>query len=193
MQSVVDPFDRGNGTGSCEETDDWLDSKSIYDNEWGSTAATTFNASEFDFDGDVGSLSKKQKQERLERLYARHNGKGESDRQDSILTSYILNDTRLFLSILEMPDNQRETVIQIIESMDISSNGSGGTRYEKIILAVCSLVSDEALSNQPDPSLSERLYQSKEYRELMEANRMTGAEHRRLRVHVREKSDYFSK
>ena len=95
------------------------------------------------------------------------------------------------MSVLEMPEPQRETVREIMSNMDISSNNFGGRRYEKIILAVCSLVADEALSNQPNPSVNDRLFLTDEFRHLMEVNTMSGKEHRKLRVSVREKSDYF--
>lgn len=188
MQSVLDPFDRGNGNGSRSAGDDWLDTESIFNNEWGSTAATTFNPA--DTDGQDHPIPR-HKQERLERQYERHNGKGEDDRKDTIRASYILNDAQLFMSVLELPSTQRDTVLQILEDLDISSNNFGGRRYEKIILAVCSLVSDETLSNQPDPSLKARLFMTDEFRDLMRVCKMSSTDHRKLRVSVREKSDYF--
>lgn len=192
MQSVyamVDPFDRGNGNGSRTAGDDWLDTESIFHNEWGSTAATTFNADEADADDKPIPPDKKR---RLERQYNLHNGKGEEDRKDTIRSSYVVNDAKLFMSVLELPSPQRDSVLEVLDNLDISSNNFGGTRrYEKIILAICSLISDEFLSNQPNPSIDARIYNSDRFRDLMDVCGMTTSEHRQLRVSVREKSEYF--
>jgi len=88
--------------------------------------------------------------------------------------------------------------------MDISSNTFGGKSYEKIILAVCSLISDEHLSesikkyqtsdttlNKGEDMLQRRLFLSEPYRELMEAVNMSSSEHRKIRTRVREISPYF--
>jgi hypothetical protein len=182
-QALIDPFDRSNGNGSRSSSDDWLDEESIFSNEWGSTAATTFKPE----DGPAT------KRDRLERWYDLQNGKGESSRKDTIRASHIQNDAETFMSVLEMPSRQRDTVREILDNLDISSNNFGGQRYEKIILAICSLVADEALSNQPNPSINDRLFLSDEFRDLMRVNEMSGSEHRQIRVNVRQKSDYFSK
>lgn len=178
---MLDPFDRSTGNGSRSETDDWLDGESIFSNEWGSTAATTFKPTD----------APAQKQDQLDRLYKLQNGKGERSRKDTIRASYIENDAETFMSVLEMPEPQRETVRNILSNLDISSNNFGGRSYEKIILAICSLVADEALSTQPNPSVNDRLFLTDEFRDLMEVNKMSGSEHRSLRVSVREKSEYF--
>lgn len=188
VQAALDPFDRSNGNGSSSSSDDWLDGESIFGNEWGSTAATTFKPA--DTDGQNHPIPQR-KRERLERLYDLQNGKGEQSRKDTIRASYIENDAETFMSVLEMPEPQRETVRDILSNLDISSNNFGGRRYEKIILAVCSLVADEALSSQPNPSVNDRLFLTDEFRDLMEVNKMSSSEHRSLRVSVREKSDYF--
>jgi hypothetical protein len=192
MQSVdvmLDPFDRSNGNGSRNTEEDWLDRESIYDNEWGSQAATTFKP--HDTDGQ-GNPIPKDKQEKLQRLYERQNGKGDPDRKGEIRASHIENDIETFMSVLEMPSRQRETVREIMDNLDISSNNfGGGRRYEKIIMAVCSLVADEALSNRRDPSVDERLFLSDRYRDLMRATKMSSSDHRKLRVSIREKSEYF--
>ena len=185
MESIlafVDPFDRGNGNGSRDAGDDWADEVSIFDNEWGSQAATTFNPKE----------APQSQVEKFKSLYKVQNGKGESTRKATIHTSHITNDAKTFMDVLEMPSYQRDRVEHIIQNLDISSNNFGGTRYEKIILAICSLVSDEALSNSHDPDVDDRLFLSDEFRELMECTEMSSSEHRKLRVSVREKSDYFT-
>jgi hypothetical protein len=184
MQSVhnaVDSFDRSNGNGSSDTGDDWLDTNSIFGNEWGSQAATTFNPSD----------SARNQQDQMERLYKLNNGKYDSRRSHDVSESYVANDTETFMSVLELPSRQRETVREILDNLDISSNNFGSRKYEKIILTVCSLVADEALSNRRNPSLDERLFLTDAFRDLMDVNRMSGSEHRKLRVAIREKSDYF--
>lgn len=186
VQAMLDPFERTNGNGSSSKSDDWLDGESIYDNEWGSQAATTFRPSEV-----TDTPLSERKRRRLERLYARQNGKGNPDRPNQIQASYIGNDTEMFISVLELPERQRETVREILDNLDLSSNNFGPVQYEKIILTVCSLVADEALSNRNNPSLDERLFLSDRYRELMDAVGMSSTDHRKLRPAVRERSDYF--
>lgn len=183
------PFDREHGNGSNSTGDDWLDNTSIFDNEWGSSAATTFNPSEDDANGHA---IPQRKQDRLDRLYSWHNGKGESDRKETIRASHVRNDAKTFMSVLEMPSYQRETVLNILQNLDIGSTNFGAGRpYEHIILAICSLISDEALSNRPNPDLDDRLFMQRSFKQLMDVNDMSERDHRKLRVAVREKSDYF--
>lgn len=189
----IDPFARGNGNGSRAAEDDWLDEASIFHNEWGSTAATTFNPEGTDA---YGRELPKHKREKFERLYQWHNGKGESSRKDTIRQSHIVNDARAFMSVLEMPDMQRNRVLDILQELDISSNNFGGRRYEKIILALCSLVADESLTRrlerEENPSAVEnRLFLTDEYRDLMDVTEMSGREHRQIRQQIRRKSDEF--
>lgn len=185
----LDPFDRGDGSGSRSSGDDWLDAKSIFDNEWGSTAATTFDPDDTDAKDERINANK---QKRLKRQYKRHNGKGESDRTGSIRSSHISNDIDLFISILDLPDNQAKIVKNIMDNIDISSRNFGpGGRYEKVILTVCSLVSDKHLSEQPNPSVQARLFMTDEFRELMQVCEMSTKDHRNMRPYVRKESDYF--
>lgn len=188
VRSMLDPFHRGNGSGSRNASDDWADETSIFHNEWGSTAATTFNPDGTD---GQGQPIPKSRRDFYKRLYRHQNGYGESDRKDTIRASHRLNDAEMFMSVLEMPSTQRETVLQILEKLDISSNNFGGRPYEKVILAVCSLVSDEALSSQPNPSLDNRLSNSDAFTDLMGVNDMSRTELRRIRRSVKEKSSYF--
>jgi hypothetical protein len=184
MQSAIallDPFDRGNGNGSRNQDDDWADEVSIFDNEWGSQAATTFNPRE----APPGFRDK------FEDLYKLQNGKGESNRKTTIRQSHIQNDMEIFMDVMEMPTYQRERVTHIVENLDLSSNNFGGTKYEKILLTVCSLVADEALSNSRDPDVNDRLFLTDDFKQLMRATGMSSSEHRQLRVSVRNKSDYF--
>lgn len=186
--AVTDSFARGNGNGSRNGTDDWLDEQSIFDNEWGSAAATTFNPQ--DTDGQ-GHTIPKHKREKFETLYELHNGKMEKSRKSDIRTSYIENDARTFMSVLEMPEPQRERTMLILDDLDISSNNFGGRRYEKIILAICTLVADEALGQRPDPSVENRLFLTDEFRDLMDCTKTSSSDIRKLRRDIRNKSDHF--
>lgn len=179
VHDVVDSFDRSAGNGSSGTGDKWVDEISIAGNEWGSNAMTTFNPQ------DSSNV------DRMKRLYKIHNGKYHPKRSHDVTQSYVTNDMETFMSVLEMNSRQRDTVRNIIDTLDISSNNFS-RRYEKIILTVCSLVADEALSNQENPSLDERLFFSDEFRELMDTTGMSSTEHRRIRVRVREESDYFN-
>lgn len=189
----LDAFDRGNGTGSASAEDDFLEQTSIFHNEWGSSAATTFNPADTDA---LGNPIPKEKQQKFEELYRLHNGKMERSRKQDIRDSYVANDAATFLSVLDMPTPQRKRVQKILSELDISANNFGGRRYEKIILAICSLVSDEALSDRHSVNIDiqisdKRILNRDEFEELMEVTGMSVTEHRKIREQVRQKSDYF--
>lgn len=184
----IDPFSRENGNGSRSATEDWLDEQSIFDNEWGSAAATTFNPQDTDA---MGHTIPKNKREKLETLYELHNGKMEKSRKTDIRASHIQNDAKTFMSVLEMPTPQRERVMLILDELDISSNNFGGRRYEKIILAICTLVSDEALGQRPNPSVDDRLFLTDEFRDLMDCTETSSSDIRKLRRDIRDKSEHF--
>lgn len=189
MQSIsthFDPLDRSNGNGSGNWSDGTIDEQSIYDNPWGSNATTTFNPSGEDAYGDP---IPKEKQQKLERLYEWHHGKGESGAR--ITTSHMENDAEMFMSALEMPEVQRERVRNILDHLDTSSNNFGSRKYEKIILALCTLISDEFLTERPNPSIDDRLFLTDQFREFMDCTSMSSSELRKIRKAIREKSDYF--
>ena len=200
--SMHDAFSREHGSGSASAEEDFTENESIYTNEWGSIAATSFNPSDEDANGNSLSYEKKQY---YKQLYAINNGKGRKTRKGEIRSSHIKNDAKTFMSVLEIPTPQRKRITHILTELDISSNNFGGRCYEKIILAVCSLVCDEALSRQlreryddlstisDDINLSERrLYGKEQYKELMDTMSMSGTEHRKIREQVRERSKYFT-
>jgi|APHM01.1.fsa_nt_gi hypothetical protein len=200
--NIYDAFSRSQGSGSASAEDDFTEKNSIYSNEWGSTAATSFDASDEDANGN--SLSD-ERTRRFKELYALNNGKGEQSRKGQIRSSHIRNDAKTFMSVLEIPSPQRKRIMHILQELDISSNSFGGRRYEKIILAICSLVCDEELTRRmkrEHDNISDiksnidiqkwRLYGQDEYKELMETVNMTGTEHRKIRAQVRERSKYFS-
>jgi len=189
----LDAFDRGNGNGSASAEDDFLEQTSIFHNEWGSSAATTFNPADTDA---LGNQIPKKKQQKFEQLYRLHNGKMERSRKQDIRDSHVANDASTFSSVLDMPTPQRKRVQKILSELDIAANNFGGRRYEKIILAICSLVSDEELSKRhpvdTDVKVCEkRLLNKDEFEELMNVTGMSGTEHRKIREQVRQKSDYF--
>jgi hypothetical protein len=190
---ALDAFDRGHGTGSASAEDDFLEQSSIFHNEWGSSAATTFNPADTDAKGNDIS---EEKQRKFEDLYQLHNGKMEKLRKQDIRDSHVANDAATFVSVLEMTGPQRARVQRILEKLDISSNNFGGRRYEKIILSICSLVSDEALSERYSSDddvqiFDKRLLNKDEFEELMQVTGMSGTEHRKIREQIRQKSDYF--
>lgn len=187
-ENPFDHFDRSTGNGSGTNTDDWLDDESDFDVQWGSVAATDFGPDDTDiYDQPLPP----RKRHRLKRQYKLHNGKGRKSRKDEIRQSYIINDADTFMSILEMPRSQRRRVVKILKELDISSNNFGSRRYEKVVLALCSLVSDEALSDRPDASVDKRLSNREPFRDLMEATDMTTTELRRTRAAIREETDAF--
>jgi hypothetical protein len=188
LEALLDPFDRTNGNGSRSAEDDWIDNESIFTNEWGSQAATTFKPS--DTDGKDNKIPKK-RQKKLKRMYELQNGKGEKTRKHTINQSHMRNDLETFMDVLEMPENQRRTVRHIVENLNISDTVGPGTKYEKVLLTVCSLIADEALSSRKNASVDERLFLTDRYRELMDATGMSSRDHSWIRVSVRENSDYF--
>lgn len=188
MQTLqsFDKFDRSTGNGSRSAEEDWLDEHSTSaENEW-STAETTFYYWEADGNGS-----------RYKDLYDTHHGKGESDRKSTIRRSHIIKDAKTFVNILELPEPQAERVIQIAEELDFSSRVFGGKPYEKILLAICSLVSDRALSrkldhNNPSGSFADRrIVLDESFKNLMEVNELGSREHNRIRQMLREKTDLF--
>lgn len=177
----LDSFDRRNGNGSRSVEEDWLDENTTAsENEW-STAATIF----YPTDAPVHM------QEHYEALKEKNNGWGESDRRGTIRRSHIVKDAETFASILELPPYQRRRVREIAQDIDLSSKRFGGKPYEKILLAVCSLVADDELSNRPNPSIEDRIVLTQEFRDLMDVNRLGSREHNRIRQMLREKTDYF--
>lgn len=188
MESLqnFDKFDRSTGNGSRSAEEDWLDEHSTSaENEW-STAETTFYYWESNNDG-----------QKYKDLYDTHHGKGESDRKTTIRRSYIVNDAKTFVNILELANPQAERVVEIAEELDFSSKRFGGKPYEKILLAICSLVSDRALSrnldhNNPSGSFTDRrIVLDDSFKDLMEVNQMGSREHNRIRQMLREKTDLF--
>jgi len=187
LRSDLDLFDRASGNGSRARSDDWLDESSIFHNEWGSQAATTFDPADTDYSGNKLSNSRQQE---FETLYSWHNGKGSPGRKGQIRWSHITNDANIFMSVLEMPEYQRKRVLHILEEIDISSNNFGRA-YEEIILGLCSLIADESLGKRPNPNIEDRLFLTDVFQELMETVDMSSRELRKVREQIRQEADYF--
>ncbi len=179
----IDAFDRSSGNGSRSSEEDWLDENTTSaENEW-SSAETTF----YYWDAPAN------KQSQYQELYEKQHGKGDSNRSSELPRMRALADTDSFCSMLDLPKPLRERSTHIVQNIDISSNESGGKSYEKIILAVISLVHDEHLSSLPPESVqySQRLIFDDTFRDLMESNAIGSKELRGVREQVRTKSDYF--
>jgi hypothetical protein len=184
---LYDPFDRSNGNGSRSAEEDWLDENTTSaENQW-STAETTF------YYWEASSAKKKQ----FERFYDWHHGKGEGDRRTTLRRSNIVTDAETFVNVLELREPQSLRVVEIAKELDFSSNRFGGKPYEKILLAIISLVSDQELSQRLnhqnlDSSLAnQRIVLDDTFRDLMEANNLGSREHNRIRQMLREKTEEF--
>lgn len=187
ISPLFDPFDRSSGNGSRTVEEDWLDENSTAsENQW-STASTTFYYWE----------ASAKKRDKFQDLYDAHHGRGESDRRSTIRRSHIINDAETFCNVLGLPDYQTDEVVRIARQLDFSTNRFGGKPYEKILLAICTLVSDQDLSKQldrhqnSDDVAGRRVVLSDEFRDLMDANSLGSREHRKIRQMLREKTDYF--
>lgn len=183
MSIHIDPLDRTDGNGSRSREEDWLDANTTASEHQWSTAETTFYIS----DAPPAQRNK------FKDLYEAHHGKGESDRSSTLPRMKMQADAEAFCAILELPEPLRERIMHIMQNIDISSNNFGGKSYEKIILAVTSLVHDEHLSSQPigNVDYKQRLIFDDDFRALMEANSIGSKELRGVREQVRSKTDYF--
>lgn len=179
----IDALDRTDGNGSRSREEDWLDANTTASEHQWSTAETTFYMS------DVPA----HKREQFSNLYDWHHGKGESDRSSTLPRMKMVADTETFCAVLELPEPLRERILHIMQDIDISSNNFGGKSYEKIILAVISLVHDEHLSSRPpgEVDFQQRLIFDGDFRELMESNSIGSKELRGVREQIRSKTSYF--
>lgn len=181
----MDALDREAGAGSRCKEEDWLDVNTTASEDQWSTANTTFRASE----------APAHRREHFESLYRVHAGWGESDRRGTIRRSCIVSDAETFCSILELPKYQKKRIVSIAEEIDLSPSRFGGKAYEKVLLSICSLVSDKFLSQRmngtSDEIMDNRLVRRDDFRELMDVNNLSSREHNRIRQMLREKTEYF--
>ena len=183
MNIHIDAFQRSIGNGSRTKEEDWLDQNTTAsENQW-SAASTTFYIS------DVPS----HRESKFEDLHAKHHGMGGNNRSTELTHMRMLADAETFCSILELREEVRERIEQILQNIDISSQKFGGKSYEKLILAVITLAHDEYLSSHPPSATShkERLIFDERFRELMEANSLGSKELRRVREQIRSKTEFF--
>lgn len=183
MTIHVDNFYRKDGTGSRTREEDWLDVHSTAaENEW-SRASTTFYMSEVP----------PSKQDRFESLYEWQHYKSSENRSTEARRMEMAADAETFSSMLELPDPAAERVSHVMEGLDWPQDRFGGKSYEKVILAVCSLVHDEELSSRRPESVQydQRLIFDETFRDLMEANGLGSSELRGIRQQLRERTSFF--
>jgi len=181
-----DALDRKEGDGSRGNDEDWLDGNTrIKDNKW-TTSCTTFWPDGLDGQGNKLSQKKRKRYKELRKAHDRFSSeKEEYNRKTTIRYGHIMNDVFTYCNICELPEHQSEEVASIIKDTDISSNNYGGKRYEKIILAVMSLIVDREIDSAED--MDQRLILNDEFRELMDNNAMGTTELRKVRQMVRER------
>jgi hypothetical protein len=188
-----DRLERSAGNGATSEKDALVDGASIFTNEWGSAAATTFDPQDTDASGnDISN----HKQRQFEDLYALHNGRYEQSRKGDIRSSHIHNDLNTFCSVLELEQAKRDDVEHVVNNIGVASTEFGGRKYEKIILAICSLVVDKRLSEQHSVHTdidvqARRLTNRADFTELMDTVGMTPTELREIRTQIRKRSQFF--
>lgn len=179
----IDALDRTDGNGSRSVEEEWLDQNSTAaENEW-SSASTTFYYWE----------APSHKQHTFKELYDKQHGKGDPNRSTELPRQRAMADTKAFCSILDLPDTVTERVTHTMENTDLSSNKSGGKSYEKIILAVISLVYDRYLSSRPPEEIQydQRLIFDDTFQALMDSNDIGSKELRSIREQVRSNSSQF--
>jgi len=177
---AFDALDRSEGNGSSDWSDEQMDINSrIHPNTW-TTAHTTFRVSE----------APEGKRGKFKSLKRAHDGYGEKNRKSSLRQAKIMKDIHSFSNICNLSEQEHERVVQIIKTSDSSSNNFGGKSYEKIVLAVMSLVVDQNIDSTEQ--MEQRLILQDEFRELMDSCKIGSGELRRVRQMVREKTEYFS-
>ncbi|AGM11332.1 hypothetical protein M199_gp002 [Halogranum tailed virus 1] len=186
-----DSLDREEGNGSRNNEEDWMDGNSrIQDNKW-TTSRTTFWPTDVDGQGKKLSDKKRRKFKELRKKHDRFAGEDENyNRKTTIRYGHIMNDVYTFCNICDLPKYQTEAVASIIKDSDISSNNYGGKNYEKIVLAVMSLIVDRDIDDTDN--LDQRLILQDEFRDLMDNNKMGSKELRKVRQMVRERVDIHS-
>lgn len=179
----IDALDRTGGNGSRTTEEDWLDQHTTSaENEW-SSAKTTFYYWE----------APEHKQHNFKRFYNKQHGKDDPNRSSELPRMRALADAKAFCAILNLNKQLTERIIYIMEEIDMDSNTFGGKSYEKLILAICSLVYDEHLSSMPVDSIQygQRLIFDETFRDLMESNELGSNELRGVREQVRTKTEFF--
>ena len=166
-------LDRSSGNGSRKYTEDWLDENTTAKEDRFAKGRTTFRP-----DDAPSHLQRK-----YEWLRDRHNGKWAKDRDRQLKKAMIRVDAEAFCDVLNLSSVESQEVQEIIEDSDMSSNNYGGKPYEKVVVAICSLVSDKYTDD-----FDNRIVNTERFGEILEHVDMSRGEHKRLRQAVRERS-----
>lgn len=176
---TTDGIDRSVGNGSRSVQQDWIDENTTASpNDW-STAQTTFYYNE----------APAETQQKYRRLQQWNDGKGEQDRKSTQFSTMVELDIRAFSNVSELTNYQMKRVIYIIENTDISIHNFGPKSYEKLILAVISLVVDDHIMTED--AIENRAIYRDGFKELMENCGLDSHELQSTRQLVREKTDFF--
>ena len=168
-------LDRGSGNGSRSGQEDWIDENTTAKKNRWSQSQTTFYPDD----------APPQLQQRYKRLKEWHDDKWSSNRKHDIKQAMILADAETFCDVLDLNGYETDRVMHVVEESDISSNNFGGKPYEKILVAICTLVSDEQTDN-----FDERVIYHKNFQDLLAHVNMDRGEHKRLRQSVRERTAF---
>lgn len=181
-----DAFDRDNGTGSRSLEEDWLDANNrVQDNKW-TSANTTFWPRSADGNGNKLSGEQRKRFRELRKVHDRF-ASSSDNRKTTIRYGHIMNDVYTFCNICGLDERETETVATLIKETDISSKNYGGKRYEKIILALMSLVVDANIETAEE--MDQRLILQDDFKELMENTEFSSGELRTVRQMIRERID----
>ena len=187
---AFDHLKRNRGYGSRTVSEDWLDENSrIKDNKW-TSSQTTFWPHDTDAKGETIPRHMQRRFQKLRQRHDRYAGESENyNRKTEIRYGHIMNDVYTFCNVCELPAYQTESVASIIKTANISSNAFGGRSYEKIILAVMSLVVDRDIDTTEN--LDTRLIVHDGFRDLMDAVGLGATELRRIRRSVQQRINIY--
>jgi len=168
-------IDRSDGSGSRSAEEDWIDQNTTAKQNVFSTSQTTFRPDD----------APKHLQQKYERLKDWNDNKWSSERRGENKQAMIREDARTFCNILDVTDSEEEQVLHLIEESDMSSNNFGGKPYEKVLIAIISLVSDKYTEH-----IGNRVIYHEKFDDLLEHVAMDRGEHTRLRQNVRERTEF---
>ena len=181
MQSdFLDTISRDAGSGSRSYEEDWLDANSTSAEQTWSSAQTFF------YPDDAPAELK----EKYKRLKDWNDNKWSSERKAELNQKNMQADLETFCNILGLTQNQEDRVKYLFEDLDLSKE-LGGRSYEKIILSLCTLVTDSDIPNNLEnieQKFNQRLVFSEEFEELRQVVDMSRGEHKKIRQRIRESS-----
>lgn len=165
------------GDGNSKWADEDFDSNSLYEDNDGSDARTTF----FHWDSDLPNGANRDKWKRLAQL---NYGKRSKDSSHRVWKAGKRNDAKLFCDHLDFDQKKTDKVIEMAESIDFDHFGN--YTVEQVLVAGCSLVNDRAADNFED-----RIITRDEYKELMDITDMGTRDYRHIRNSIRQRTDHF--